>query len=415
MRRLYPIALFCVCLVVSLIVVGAIMLNEPESDGPPAGDDLTPTPTEEPETTPTPTEEPEPTTTPSVTQLESGMIVIYYARSTGSSSTYDSTAGTIVTSAGGVFRWIPEKNESEIIIDTYVSQSYAPNNLIPYTIDGRLFLIKDWRGEASFSEEAIGETPSNLRAYIDYHGNGYPIGTRYAIVGNRLYYITSSGDELWGIPGGELYVCDLTPRDSAADNPIRLLKRDSQHNYGRLLSTGENLYRYELDYERKVLIINRIDLTNGKILHSCEIEVESMWDDFWDFGSSTYRQCVADREAFYISARMKDKDEDGDASVNLWRISWTDIDEMNHFPLSAFEELEALEELGLFEDSKLVFSQDNLWSGSMIDADEGYVLLMLRFAGEKESNYLIYDCNTGKTAIYPNLGSIFDLQILKVR
>lgn len=331
-------------------------------------------------------------TTTAPVQLESGMLAVYFMAYTGSETTYETVGGqtlTMESSAGAVFRYLPEQDEL-LIVSHFYSPDYAPNAKHPYTVDGRLFLVKTWSdsGSADFYEGDLGNGTHAYMFKIDTNAGGYSWDD-YAVVGNSLYYRTN---RIWdpfaygGHSGGGFYVRDLVSDASS----ILLLGHGHPDNYGEFISAGGNLYRVKMDWETHHLSINRIDLSTGMISRHLGFTVD-IADDLRQM------EFAADRDAFYIAACSKDL-----KVVSLWRLSWTDFEEGN-IPWD-------------FWDSGLVYSQgvpEGLHYIGDLDADEGFVVIDL-FYGD-HSVFILYDHSTGSAStFYPGLDGRH-VQILKVR
>lgn len=356
----------------------------------------TPTPISTPLVTPTPasTVETTPTPAPTPVPLGSGTLAVYFEASLGSGTSYHTVEGqTLVMkgSGGGIFRYLPEQDRVTLVED-YVSPSYAPSELHPYTIDGRLFLVHIGRdsGYADFNEYApTGTGRIAHRLAIVEHNSDYSSWSKYALVGNRLYYQKARSQDLFapsGYSGGELMVEDLGS-DARAKT---LLWHDDPDNYGSLHSVGGNLYRINFEDDYYLVQINRIDLTTGKIANRIEFTMDSVIDNWRNYVGWAV---AGDEEAFYIAAK-----DNSASTVNLWRLPWDDIEKGDIWNLT------------LVYSQSLEDTRDGLLG---LDADQGYVVLGLFTWGP--GSFILYDHNTGTASTIKPGYDPRSVQILKVR
>ncbi len=236
---------------------------------------------------------------PSMIPPQSGAVAVYYATyGGGSSSTVSAPDGTKITvksSGGVVLRYLPGLNQS-VVVDEFFSPDYSRNSLVPYTVDGRLFLVQNWQDSrrAVFNEL---DPLSNLRLESTSdveHGSNYSSWSTYAIVGDKLYYQTKRHfDAFKGDTGGELRI-----RDLKTGSDTSLLDYEDQNNHGQFHSGGGPMYRIQIKKESHMIEINRLDLTTGKIARSLEFPI----DNFLAYKSW---QFAVEQDAIYIAAQKK--------------------------------------------------------------------------------------------------------------
>ncbi|MEE8373921.1 MAG: PT domain-containing protein [Dehalococcoidia bacterium] len=378
-----------------LLVGAALLLLAPLAgcNGETATSTPTLAPTSTPVGTPTPAPTDEATPVPTSTQLESGTVAVYYQASLGGGTSYHTVEGqTLVMkgSGGGVFRYLTEQDDVTMVED-YVSPSYARNELHPYTIDGRLFLVQIWEGSATAEFQEFDPTGSTRLAGTTRlgHNSDYLSWSGYALVGNRLFYQTARSHDPFapsGYSGGQLMVRDLGS-DARAKT---LLSYDDPDNQGSLHAVGSNLYRIDFSEDYYLVQINRIDLTSGKVAKGLEFSIDLVIDNWRDYVDWAV---AGDQDAFYIAAKDKIA-----SAVNLWRLSWSDLEKGDVWNL-ALVHSQALED-----------ERDGLLG---LDADEGYVALELFTWGK--GTFILYDHGTGTATTVKPGHDPRHVQIMKVR
>ena len=353
-----------------------------EGTAPPrVSDTVTPAPGATPP--PTPTRAPAydgPTPTPAPEAGELGLpetgVGLYLAVSVRSNSDLFRIPGggtvNLESSTRAVSLYLPDSGE-HILVDAYTAPKYAPYVKRPYTVDGRLFIVRHATdsGDQSYSEL----DPATLDARRVTRNSGRSDDANFAVAGDYVFYLTDpKTGPFRPEPRIELkrMALDGTALDDIVLDPSAAFLRR-----GDLMADDGNVY-WVTKQENEIGFF-LLDQTTGEL---DPLELFVIDDDSenlsWSF--------AIDGGTFYW-AILRD-----DAHVELWRFD-PKVDAlatvMAEVPLPGGIE------------PRLV----------RLDADSGHLAVWLGAQPGDDSEFILFDTKTGRPRIIDTGMPVFDFQL----
>jgi len=137
----------------------------------------------------------------------------------------------------GIFGYLPEYDKTYLVHKVY-SPSYASNFIYPITKNNKLFIFRDWGvddGETEIKDVYIVDPKTGKNLYT--LSLAPPAGSKVAIVGDKIYYRSSIGTDIYGkrSSGGELYSLTFD------GNSQKLLEYGDEFNSGKFYGVNNKL------------------------------------------------------------------------------------------------------------------------------------------------------------------------------
>jgi hypothetical protein len=248
---------------------------------------------------------------------------IYYQVTSGGSSYVNAGGETynIGGSGGATFCYIPDLNTTSMVPNSkYVSFSYSPVDMYPYTVDDRLFLVYDEMPQSSSpGQESVTFTEINPASGTEIAATtpfSFYETSSYAVVGNSLYFQPGLYYDMFHGKwvGQQLMMVNL---DTSKE--VQLLAQGDPDNYGTLVSAAGSLFRYQ--FKNAQLTINQIDLGTGKIAKGVQLGTPSAPNNMtfsqWHF--------AVDENSFYVVAQYSPNGA-STPELYLWTIPRLEFD-----------------------------------------------------------------------------------------
>jgi len=304
--------------------------------------------------------------------LGPGEVAVYFTASTGSSSTYVAEYGiTLESSAGAVFRYLPDTDRLEVI-RRYTSASYASRFLFPLTCDGRLFIV-------DHSRDTLTSDLYEIDAAGDHRGLDPPgrmalreassASSRYAVVGARVLWRSPRRFEtLVGNTGGVLYGQGYGGRVE------ELQDHRSPANLGELHTVDGVFYRVFYDRDTGLVTATRTDPITGEAgLVMSALELGPIGVENWQF--------AVDGNGLWLAATLGGDDTGQPITASLYHHPWG--------PDGSAAAADRVYEVVLADAEDWV---------SSLDADDGRVLILV--SGPSDDSFIIYDYRSGTGTTY---------------
>ncbi len=359
----------------AVLAVAVSVLAACGGGGSPPADAQTGVPTT---ATPTPVTPPPAPPAPPTPPSVAGKVMLYLATSE-TTKTYDPYTGiTIDTSGPKIFRFVPElRLLDEVAWNS--SASYATDQLLPYTVDDRLFFVSGSPDTSPGQQRWMEADPLSTSSTLGSQGRLLQDGAYQrgcgAVVGQRLFYQGRIHSDLFGTQYGDLRVVTLGVAGAAS---TRLLPRgDADQCRYHLNAAGGRLYDAEYDAGAGLIQLHRRSLESGRIVKTAPITVS----DAADWGAFKF---AFDDGVGYLARRHRT-----DQRVQVWRLRF-----------DAPQQVDLVYEATV-PDFNLAY----------LDSDDGYVLL----ADGIGRKALVVDAHSGVAELHPLPFKFADPQILHLR
>jgi len=190
-------------------------------------------------------------------EVNASGIALFFSNTISSQEKYMRSIDTSwESSSKGVFRYLPESSVVDAI-KVYTSASWSKSSCYAFTVDGRLFIARDWDSDWTADDATWG-----LEEYEPVSGDKlstiqFEAGS-FAVINDKVYYNTPIIKDFYGrvTGGGDLKVQSLTSSSST------LVKEDFS---GRLYGVGDYLLAVMWNYIEETLNISTVDLSSGAV------------------------------------------------------------------------------------------------------------------------------------------------------